>query len=120
MKATTAVAQTLTCIIGDVTEAVVITWKEKDDNPIRDGQEGYDIKNKRVNKRNVQVTTLTIEPSVLANEDTTLPGVWKCSAKSTQYPDSDTSPDQNVVVTFLNFGKIVESVFLKSNKPIIR
>ena len=118
MKATTAVAQTLTCIIGDVTEAVVITWKEKDDNPIRDGQEGYDIKNKRVNNRNVQVTTLTIEPSILVNEDKTIPGAWKCSAKSTLYPDSDTSPDQNVVVTFLNFGKIVKSVIL--NKSIKR
>ena len=118
MKATTAVAQTLTCIIGDVTEAVVITWKEKDDNPIRDGQEGYDIKNKRVNKRNVQVTTLTIEPSILVNLDKTIPGAWKCSAKSTLYPDSDTSPDQNVVVTFLNFGKIVKSVLL--NKSIKR
>ena len=31
MKATTAVGQTLTCNIGDVKQAVDVTWKDKDD-----------------------------------------------------------------------------------------
>ena len=106
MKATTAVAQTLTCKIGDVTEAVDVTWKDKDDNLIKHGQEGYVVTNGTVDESDVQVSTLTIEPSILSNVNNTLPVTWKCSAKSTLFPDSSTSPDQNVVVTFLALGKI--------------
>ena len=106
MKATTAVDQTLTCNIGDVTQAVNVTWKDKDGADITHNQGGYTINKGTVNGSNVQVSTLTIAAATLGALDTSSPLTWKCAAKSTLYPDSEKSTYSDVVVTFLTLGNV--------------
>ena len=104
MKATTAVAQTLTCNIGDITRTVEVSWKDEGGDPIVDGQGGYTITNGQVNGSNTQVATLTIDSVTLRNLDTSSAVTYTCSARSSQYPESKQSTDQNVVITLLTFG----------------
>ena len=106
MKATTAVDQTLTCNIGDVTQAFDVTWKDKDGVDITHNQGGCTINKGTVDGSNVQVSTLTIAAVTLGALDTSSPLTWKCAAKSTLYPDSEKSTYSGVVVTFLQFGKL--------------
>ena len=108
MKATTAVDQTLTCNIGDVTQAVEVSWKDHDGNDIADGVGGYTISKGTVDGSNVQVSTLTIAAATLGALDTSSSLIWKCAAKSTLYPDSEKSTYSDVVVTFLMFGEDIE------------
>ena len=112
MKATTAVAQTLTCNIGDVTQAVDVSWKDSAGAAVTDGAGGYTITKGSV-ETNVQASTLTIAADTLKALDTASPLTWKCAAKSTLYSDSEISTFSDVVVTFLTYGKFVESVGLK-------
>ena len=114
MKATTAVDQTLTCNIGDVTQAVDVTWKDKDDQDITHNQGGYTINKGTVNVTNVQVSTLTIAAATLGDLDTSSPLTWKCAARSTLYPDSEKSTYSDVVVTFLTFGNFLKSIVLRN------
>ena len=103
-KATTAVAQTLTCIIGDVDTAVTVSWKDKDGSPIADRQVGYTISPGTVDSgTKKQEATLTISPNILSKLGS--PVTYTCAAKSVQYSESATSADQNVVVTFLELGR---------------
>ena len=103
-KATTAVAQTLTCIIGDVDTAVTVSWKDKDGSPIASEQDGYTISPGTVDSgTKKQEATLTISSDILGDLDS--PVTYTCAAKSVQYPESAISADQNVVVTFLTFGR---------------
>ena len=104
MKATSAVDQTLTCNIGDVTQSVDVTWKDKDDQDITHNHGGYTINKGTVDGSNVQLSTLTIAAATLGALDTSSPLTWKCAAKSTQYPDSEKSTYSDVVVTFLVYG----------------
>ena len=110
MDATTAVAQTLTCNIGDVTQAVDVSWKKSDGSDVVNGQDGYTVVTGSV-VGTVQESTLEIEADTLkALPDTSDPLTWKCAAKSTQYPDdSEKSSDQDVVVTFHDYGKNLQS-----------
>ena len=110
MKATTAVDQTLTCNIRDVTQAVDVTWKDKDGVDITHNQGGYTINKGTVNGSNVQVSTLTIAATKLGALDTSSPLTWKCAAKSTLYPNSGKFTYSDVVVTFLKLGKPIESL----------
>ena len=112
MKATTAVAQTLTCNIGDVTQAVDVSWEDSAGAPVTDGAGGYTITKGSV-ASNVQASTLTIAADTLKALDTAAALTWKCAAKSTLYSDSEISTFSDVVVTFLTYGKFVESVGLK-------
>ena len=103
MDATDDVAQTLTCNIGMVTQAVTVSWKDTTGGDITNGGD-YTITQGTVNS-NIQKSTLTISSSKLQSLTTTSPLTWKCAAKSVQYPDSEQSAFQNVVVTFLTFGE---------------
>ena len=109
MDATTSVDQTLTCNIGDVTQAVDVTWKDKDDGDIADGAGGYTVTNGTVDGSYVQASTLTIAAATLgALADTSAPLTWKCAAKSTLYPDSEKSTDSDAVsYTHLTLPTIV-------------
>ena len=107
MHATTAVDQTLTCNIRDVTQAVDVTWKDKDDKDITHNQGGYTINKGTVDGSNVQVSTLTIGAATLGDLDTNSHLTWKCAAKSTLYPDSEKSTYSDVVVIFLQIGKLI-------------
>ena len=114
LDATTSVAQTLTCNIGDITTAVDVKGKVKDGGDITDTQEGYTITKGSVNQNNVQESTLTISPAQLQKLDTSSPVTYKCSAKSSQYPQSKESPYQSLVVTFHDFGEFNPSFSNKS------
>ena len=113
-KATTSVDQTLTCNIGDVTQAVDVSWQDSNGAPVTTGVGGYTVTKGSV-VSNVQESTLTITADALAalDPDHGAALTWKCAAKSTAYPDSDISTFSPVVVTFLTYGKFVESVGLK-------
>jgi hypothetical protein len=112
LDATTSVAQTLTCHIGDVTTAVDVTWRHKDGDDITNNQDGYTMKKGSVNQENIQESTLSISPAQLQKLDTSSPVTYQCSAKSLQYPESEASPYQNLVVTFHDFGEFNVSVKL--------
>ena len=107
MHATTAVTQTLTCNIGDVTQAVEVTWQESDGEDITGSESGYTITRGTVDGSNVQVSTLTIRSATLHTLDTSSPLTWRCAARSTLYPDSEISSYSNVVVIFLTFGEFL-------------
>ena len=112
MDATTAVAQTLTCNIGGVTQAVDVTWMNNAGVEITNGEGGYTITKGTVGSNNIQASTLTIAAATLTALDTSSPLTWKCAAKSTLYPDSEKSIYSDVVVTFLNFGTFLELIDL--------
>ena len=106
MDATDDIAQTLTCNIGDVTQAVEVSWKSPSNADITDGVGGYTVTQGSVEgQTNVQKSTLTISSDTLKNLDTTSPLTWTCAVKSTEYTDSEQSAFQDVVVTFLTFGE---------------
>ena len=106
MKATTAVDQTLTCNIGDVTEAVEVSWQDINGAAVTSGVGGYTATQGSV-VSNVQESTLTIKAETLAALKPDGALTWKCAAKSTVYGDSAISTFQDVVVNFLTYGKFV-------------
>ena len=106
MKATTSVAQTLTCNIGDVTEAVEVSWKNSAGVDIATDAAGHTFTKGSV-ESNIQKSTLTIGATQLQALTTTSALTWKCAAKSTVYGDSAISTFQDVVVNFLTYGKFV-------------
>ena len=114
-KATASVDQTLTCDIGDLTQAVVVSWQDSNGGAVTTGVGGYTVTQGSV-VSGVQRSTLTITAATLAaalGEDAAGDRTWKCAATSTAYPDSGISTFSPLVVTFLEYGKFVESVHLK-------
>ena len=103
MKSTYHVAQTLTCNIGDVDNAVEVSWQDKDNKLLTNGQGGYSISQGSVSKDKHQISTLTITADTLKDLDRE--STWKCAARSTEYPDSEQSPFQDLEVIFLTLGK---------------
>ena len=104
MDATDEIDQTLTCNIGDVTQAVEVSWKDPSDVDIVDGNGGYTVTQGSV-LSNQQESTLTITSETLKGLDTSSPLTWKCAAKSTLYTESEQSDFKDVVVTFSTFSK---------------
>ena len=104
MDATDDIAQTLTCNIGEVTQAVTVSWKNPSGGDVTDGVGGYTVTQGSV-VSNVQKSTLTITSATLKSLDTTSPLTWTCAAKSTEYSDSEQSVFQDVVVSFLTYSK---------------
>ena len=105
MDATDDIAQTLTCNIGEVTQAVTVSWKNPPGGDITDSVGGYTVTQGSV-LSNVQKSTLTITSDTLKSLDTTSPLTWTCAAKSTEYSESEQSSFQDVVVTFLTYSKL--------------
>ncbi|XP_063687072.1 Ig heavy chain C region, secreted form-like [Bolinopsis microptera] len=105
MSATDAVDQTLVCNIGDVTTAVTVSWTDQDNTPITTGN-GYTITPGAVDGvTNIQESSLTIDTTTLKELDTSSGSViWKCAAKSSQYPDSEQSEYKDLTVTFLTLA----------------
>ena len=106
MDATDDIAQTLTCNIGEVTQAVSVSWKDPSGGDITDGNGGYTVTTGTV-ESNLQKSTLTITSETLKASLTagSSPLTWKCAAKSTEYSDSEQSVFQDVVVTFLTYSE---------------
>ena len=98
--------QTLTCTIGDLDDGqeVVVTWRETTNgvNLDIDGT-NYGVVQGTVDASGNQDSILTIKQ----NKITTLSGssfTYKCSATSSQYPESSESTQLDVVGNV--FGKI--------------
>ena len=106
MAATDDISQTLTCNIGEVTQAVEVSWKDPSDGTITTGEGGYTVTQGSVSS-NVQESTLTITSATLKNvlSSGTSSLTWKCAATSIIYSESEQSVFQDVVVTFLTFGE---------------
>ena len=108
MDATDDIAQTLTCNIGMVTQAVEVSWKNPADVDITDGSGGYTVTQGTVDggtgiqKSTLAITSATLKTALSAGSS---PLTWKCAAKSTEYSDSLQSAFEDVVVTFLTFGE---------------
>ena len=116
MSATDMVDQTLVCNIGDLTTAVTVSWTDKDDVELTNGQGGYTITQGTADQ-GIQASSLTIAAATLKALDTTSGSViWKCAAKSLQYPDSEQSTFKDLTVTFLTLGLFVRSVCIKIAK----
>ena len=106
MRATRNSSLTLTCNIGDATlnKAVHVSWKDEDDAAIEDGEDGCNVTQGSVGEDKVQESTLSITTESLKHLNTEFPVTWKCAARSTQFPNSEQSPFQDVVVTFYDLG----------------
>ena len=98
--------QTLTCTIGDLDDGqeVTVTWRKTADGDalLNDGT-NYDIVQGTVSAGGIQNSVLTIKTPILD----TLSGptfTYKCSATSSQYPESAESTQIDVVGNV--FGKI--------------
>jgi len=117
MKATDSVDQTLVCDIGDLTEAVTVSWSQGG-VPIIDSQGGYTITQGTVDGgTKIQASSLTIAAATLQALDTSSGSVvWKCAAKSGEFPESEQSEFKDLTVTFLTFGLFLESVCMKIEK----
>ena len=89
-----------------MSQAVEVSWKTPSNADITDGVGGYTVTQGSVlGETNEQKSTLTITSATLKSLDTTSPLTWKCAAKSTLYTESEQSSFQDLVVTFLAFGK---------------
>ena len=86
-----------------MTAPVTVSWKDKDGSLITDSQDGYTINQGTVDDTGKQRATLIISTGTLSTLGSTV--TYTCAAKSSQYPDSAVSADQNVEVTFLTLGK---------------
>ena len=97
----------MTCTIGGLTAngtAATVVWKDPDDKTVTDDDD-YDINNRTPDSNGTQSAELTIKAAKLSLDfvdQSTF--TYKCSVKSTLYPDSPISSDVNVEVTVLKFG----------------
>lgn len=108
VKATTAVTQTLTCYIRDVTTALTVIWKDNHGEEITSGQGGYTIDQGSVDSgTEFQKSTLEIHPATLSNLGATQ-ATFKCAAKSREYSDSAVSEDVDIAVRFHTGGKFLK------------
>ena len=106
MDATEDIAQTLTCNIGEITQAVEVSWKTPSGADITDGNGGYTVTQgsvvSNVQKSTLAITSETLKAGLTAGSSSL---TWKCAAKSTEYSDSEQSVFQDLVVTFLTYSK---------------
>ena len=97
----------MTCTIGGLTAsgtAATVVWKDPLDKTVSE-DEDYDIYNGTPDSSGTQSAELTIKKAKLTSDfvdQSTF--TYKCSVKSTLYPDSPISSDVNVEVTVLKFG----------------
>ena len=91
---TTDSDQTLTCTISDLDQshAVEVTWKDPEGNDVSkidNSDTFYTIIKGTVNESGIQETQLTIKQVKMETYSSSF--TYKCSVKSSQYPDSPAS-----------------------------
>ena len=105
-KVTTAVEQTLTCIISELDAngtPVTVTWRDPDDNAVSEADtSNYSLFPGTVDSNGVQNARLTIAALKLAEFSGLTTFTYKCSA---QYSGSPASPPADVVANILSFGQ---------------
>ena len=104
----------MTCTIRGLTAsgtAASVVWKDPDDNTVSD-DEDYDIDNGTPDGIGTQSAELTIMTNKLTSDFVDQSSfTYKCSVKSTLYPDSPISSDVNVEANVLKLGNIVSESF---------
>ena len=113
--ATTAIDQTLSCKIQNLTEPVQVTWRNLDDSEITGSSEGYAINQGTVDENGIQISTLTISAAKLSQLNTSSPLTWECVVQPSLNPNLKYSVSlTKVVVTFLDFGESAMLNFFRS------
>ena len=105
-----AIDQTLTCTVSDLVEgqgAVDVFWRESAEGAVLGDADSdmYSIDEGTVTSDGTQVSILTIKVAKLETIDESSV-TYKCSARSTQYPDSAESEQIDVVGNILTYGTI--------------
>ena len=104
----------MTCTIGGLTAggtAATVVWKDPLDNTVTD-DDHYDIKNGTPDISGTQLAELTIKTAKLSSDFSSQSSfTYKCSVKSTLYPDSPISSDVNVEANVLKLGNILLKLF---------
>ena len=104
---TTAVDQTITCKIEGLTPGTppaTVYWLDPSGTPLSEQSEGYILTQGVVDGDGAQLAELTIKPDKLQELEEKV-NSFKCSVRSGLYPDSSPSPQVDVLVTVLQFGK---------------
>ena len=105
-KVTTAVEQTLTCIIGELDAngtPVTVKWRDPDDNKVSEADSSnYSLFPGAVDSNGVQNAKLTITALKLAEFSSLTTFTHKCSV---QYSGSPASLPADVVANILSFGQ---------------
>ena len=104
-----AIDQTLTCTVSglvDGQDAVNVFWRESAGGDALEDGDMYAINEGTVNPEGTQESILTIKVAKLETITDESSLTYKCSARSTQYPDSAESEQIDVVGNILTFGTI--------------
>ena len=96
----------LTCQIDDVDDgqAVVVTWRDSSGGAALENGTQY-IVNQGTVDGGIQRSVLTIKANKMATFAADDSFTYFCSAQSSQYAESPTSKNYDVVATVLTFGK---------------
>ena len=105
---TIAVDQTLTCRISELDASgspVTVTWTDPDGIVVQESDTvNYGLDQGTVNSDGIQSAFLTIKIPKLAEFAEVESFTYKCSVKSSLYPDSPSSGEQTLVATVLKLG----------------
>ena len=108
---TTAVDQTLTCHISELDASgspVTVTWTDPDGIVVQESDTtNYGLDQGIVNSDGIQLALLTIKTPKLVEFAEVGSFTYKCSAKSSLYPDSPTSAEQNLRAYVLKLGFLI-------------
>ena len=100
-------AESLTCVVGDLEQAVRITWEDYNNVTITDDMEGYTINHttSSIEAENVQTSTLTITAAKLETivRYEGLATNWACKVQSVRFPQS-TIARKNLKLEYLIIG----------------
>lgn len=116
---TTAVDQTLTCLIGELTvtpekQPVSVRWKDPEGNIILSTNENYVTSPGTLDSSGTQSALLTIKPEQSRKLATS--SIYQCSVKSRQYPDSPDTEFIDLKVTVKkSIGKYFSFPFTQKN-----
>ena len=100
----------MTCSIGGLTAGgtpAIVTWKDPDGAVVTESDTAnYVLDYGTVNSEGTQSTVLTIKTAKLEAAFVDQASfTYKCSVKSSQYPNSPVAADQDVVANVLTLGK---------------
>ena len=108
---TIAVDQTLTCRISELDASgspVIVTWTHPDGTVIQESDTAnYGLDQGTVNSDGIQLALLTIKTPKLVKFAEVGSFTYKCSVKSSTYPDSPSSAEQNLRAYVLKLGLMI-------------
>ena len=102
--------QTLTCKIEglDPNQPVTVAWKDPDNVAVSDTDiTHYTVSQGSVDGSGIQKAELTIKTAKLSSFTGKTSFTYKCSVKSSQYPDSPESSEVEVVANVVTLGELL-------------